>query len=899
MHTKPNRALGWPALILALGCLHAAAGAARAQVEAVAGEPFGVVLITIPVPPGEAYSPDEDDRFMIAEQNGRALYTSFEAAPVRRVLRQILNIESPLSTTAYFLFRGDAPLELTIYGPEPRRATVRPVRNPAAHRRLLEAWWREYSRQPGLLAATSDEYPPLVENYLTATLARRMNLPMPARRAGLFSAGDGELEQAVGLILGTESIRATLQLETLLDTAPRVEDAALLPLPAAITPPVAPVPLVEGEIPIEPIAMHAPAECFYVRFGTFTNYLWLSNFQKQWGGDLQNMIALRGIQYDLNNKLQKQLSLRETVLSQVLGPTVISDVALVGTDLFVREGASIGVMFQARNNFLLGTNLRQLRTETLNTTEGATEETVSIGGRDVSYLSTPSGSVRSYYVVDGDYHFISTSSTLVRRFLEAGAGQGALGADDHFRHARTVMPLAREDAVFAFLSDEFFAQMIGPAYRVEMTRRMQAAVDIEQIKLARLASRAEGLAAHSVEELTQADLLPANFARRGDGSRPVDQGLSIVDSLRGQLGYFTPIADVPVEGVTAAEQQAYERFARYYRAQVRQMGPVMVGLQRTPLGDGLDRMTVEMHGAPIVQTPYGELADLAGPATTRQVLPIPGDLVSLQAVVQIDSLLGGRGPVYHLFGGLRDQPIRYGVADNRVQPAGSLRDWVRGYIGAWPRPGLLEILTGGPPTRVDRDGYAPLPGELGWQRRTGDFFVFSFRRDVIGEIAPHLGMVNEGRPAQVRLRIEELGDSSVAQFANALAYQRARQASQSGSRLMNALADQLHVAPADARGIAEDLLGGSLVCSLGGDYDLVELPSGQMLWTSTALPRDNRFRLSDVPADYTLPLLTWFRGLDAELALVDGTLSAFATLDMQNKSPTGQPVETLPLPGLE
>jgi hypothetical protein len=266
--------------------------------------------------------------------------------------------------------------------------------------------------------------------------------------------------------------------------------------------------------------------------------------------------------------------------------------------------------------------------------------------------------------------------------------------------------------------------------------------------------------------------------------------------------------------------------------------------------------------------------------------------------LQIDSLLGGRGPVYHVFGGLRDQPIPFDVAGNRVQPVGGMRDWLRGYIGSWPRPGLLEILTGGPPTRVDANGYASLPGEVGWSRTTDDFLLLSFRPDVIAEIAPHLAVVNEGRPAQVRLKVKELSGTSVEQFVTALAYQRARQASQSGSRLMNALSEQLHVTPEEARATAEELLGGKLVDPLGGEYQLADLRTGQKLWTSTALENRNRYQLTEVPADFRFPLLTWFRGLDAELALVEGQLSAYATLDMQQPSATGQPVEALPLPGL-
>ena len=48
---------------------------------------------------------------------------------------------------------------------------------------------------------------------------------------------------------------------------------------------------------IEPIAMHVPAECFYVRFGSFANFLWLQDTLAKWGGDAQNLIALRGLDH--------------------------------------------------------------------------------------------------------------------------------------------------------------------------------------------------------------------------------------------------------------------------------------------------------------------------------------------------------------------------------------------------------------------------------------------------------------------------------------------------------------------------------------------------------------------------------------------------------------------------
>ncbi len=36
------------------------------------------------------------------------------------------------------------------------------------------------------------------------------------------------------------------------------------------------------------------------------------------------------------------------------------------------------------------------------------EEKLTIAGRKVSYIFAPNGAMRSYYVVDGDYHLVTT-----------------------------------------------------------------------------------------------------------------------------------------------------------------------------------------------------------------------------------------------------------------------------------------------------------------------------------------------------------------------------------------------------------------------------------------------------------------------------------------------------------
>ena len=93
--------------------------------------------------------------------------------------------------------------------------------------------------------------------------------------------------------------------------------------------------------------MRVPAECFYVRFGSFANFLWLQDTLAKWGGDAQNLIALRGLDRGMSRHIEKELVLKQTVLSRMLGDTVIADVAIIGTDTFFREGACYGILFHA------------------------------------------------------------------------------------------------------------------------------------------------------------------------------------------------------------------------------------------------------------------------------------------------------------------------------------------------------------------------------------------------------------------------------------------------------------------------------------------------------------------------------------------------------------------------
>ncbi len=175
----------------------------RVQVEAFRGEPFGVGRITLAgggdlrinlprlegprrggriadlarrladqtVGPSETTTL-ETSEIALVERNGRIFYPVFEKRE-RPLLKEFVAV--PKQTTAFFLFQGDAPLELTLYTPAAQTGQVVPRRDPAAFDRLMQAWWRDYSAAADGRNTPTD-FPPLVEEYLVDTLARRLRL---------------------------------------------------------------------------------------------------------------------------------------------------------------------------------------------------------------------------------------------------------------------------------------------------------------------------------------------------------------------------------------------------------------------------------------------------------------------------------------------------------------------------------------------------------------------------------------------------------------------------------------------------------------------------------------------------------------------------------------------------
>lgn len=872
---------------------------AQIRVDAVLGEPFGVGRIDVAMP--ESAEPEALGRagLGLTEANGRVLYPAVHTAalgeavrkeanraldqsqgPVGQflrdlpILRDVLN--RPPGVRVYFLFRGSAPLELALQSRRVDTLVVRPRSDAAAYQRLMRLWWREYTtRRGGLLRLVQGaDYPPLVENYLEATLADRLGLRLPPRATVRSEAG-GFLRDLDRLMGGEMTRLAYQQDRVLARTAPDQ------PADQALPEPMAAPELALGEVPddvaVEPMAHRVPAECFYVRFGSFGNFLWFQDTLGLWENDLQNLVALRGLSYEAKKRIEGSLVLEMSVLARLLGDAVVADVAIVGTDPFFQDGGSFGILFHARTDAVLAAEFTRQREARTEEADGATLEKVTVADREVTLLSTPDGSVRSYYASDDGFHFVTRSKTLAERFLETGAGKGSLGASKEFRYARSVMPTDRDDTVFVYVSDAFFRNFTGPRYRTEAVRRMQATADVELVQLALLASAAEGEPGATIEQLVAGRFLPAGFGTRPDGSRTVLADGEAYDSLRGRRGAMIPAPDVEVTGVSAAEADAYRQFGEMCQSRFGRLDPIVIGLKRKPLGSGREQVVIDARVTPFNEVAYQRLREELGEPSPKRFTPLLGNGIELDVVYADQRVFTGVQEIHPPSADWIDYGLWRGIRDLFVGYSGTIGD----------RLGRLAPLNAGIVGPANAAGYSSSPGERMWRRDFGEYTLFSLQPDLLATVAPQLELVEAERPAQVRLHIEDVSTARIYRTLNNFGYARTRQTCRGNLRLLHALNQQLRVPGDYCKNAAELLLDAKLVCPLGGEYVYQADSGGAGFWTSTLLgPRQSGgLFTTEAPEGFVAPPLDWFRGLDLDVTATPQAVSIHADLMMQMPAP--------------
>ncbi|MBX3421360.1 MAG: hypothetical protein KF752_07360 [Pirellulaceae bacterium] len=937
--------------------------AKNSSAQAIDGEPFGVLHIEIPLTSDwgdqlpQVVIRAEDDRlfYPVVSYRMQSVPLPVEDLPpprvgrpgglldrARRIIRPgISRHQVPVSIQIDTLFHGQAALAVQILGDVQRSIQV-PVKRdvPAEHQRHLKHWWTQYTQQ-AKTAVADLQVPQQIPRYLTSMLASRLGLTDVDLTAPIEAppTEPSQLAETMQLLAGQQSLKDDAFRELLRQQDLPISDE--FPLPPEPQWQRVPAPIVDGQVAVEPLAERVPADWFYLRFGSFSNYLWFQDLGGRFGGELSQAFSLNALNRGGTARVERMLAIGTSSIAKLFGDKVIQDMALCGSDFFVSDGASLGVLFQAANPALLKASLESDRRGLIANNSDASLQTVQMAGQSVSLLSTPDNRLRSFMVQDGQFLLVSTSRALVEQFVavadkrpatqEAGASAGgeqatgaelsgaqvaSLAASPMFRWVRSLMPVDNDYSVFGYLPPEFIQRLLSPQYQIELRRRLSAAARLELAEMAGLVASAEGLERlESVADLQSAGLLPVTFEHRADGAHVLRSQNGWLDSCRGARGSFLPIVDVPIGHVSTQEVQQYQGLADYYQQNWAYADPIFFGVRRFQGQTEVDQQfTIEAYIAPFHPGKYGWIAEQLAEASLVELALPADDIVSLQARVH-----GGKGDeqAYYLFGGLKDM-----LPPDQEETQGLIRSLrafksAPAYLGAWPKPDIVENLPLGIGSRLgkpDSSGYSRMIGGL-WRWQDDQWSLLSFHKSILDRAVGQVKFKPSADMAQVRLRVANLDNTQLASWINRESWQQGWTASHANAHVMDLIHQQFKVPAGQCRQVTERLLDAQIQCPLGGQYqfqsqwteseaeskasalDVDSTPLEQRItsgwWASSAWSSSTMAHGRPLPPeDYMAPWLQWFRGAQVHVTQLPSTLAVVGVVKTQLPPLVMQPAES-------
>ena len=422
-----------------------------------------------------------------------------------------------------------------------------------------------------------------------------------------------------------------------------------------------------GPVPIETFAASTPAEFYYVRAADFPALLQLLDQVDAWGTPAANVLDEVSEERDLSSRYEGQLGLQRGPLTRALGGAVVGEVAVMGSDPYLKEGSDVTLLLRVKSRALFDAALAATMADLEKAHRAISRSKRVHGGVAVSVARSADGFVAQQRASVDDVEVVSNSPAAMDIVLDAMQGRHARLADEpDFRFM-----LARDSAeradVLAYLGDRFVGTVVGPRQKVLEARRAIALSELMTPGLAALLYGVmQGRTPDKVEDLVAAGLLKKEELSHVSGARIDWKPGSAARSTWGTLAAATPLVDLPAPAtVTASEKASYERFARGYQYDwAAYIDPVALRFAF----DG-KTVRVSMRELPLIDgTKYREIAGFVGTAG----FSAPAVVGGMRLVAGIGADSEPRRDLTQTLRGLSSHPLKF--------------DWV----GDWAAAGLAD-----------------------------------------------------------------------------------------------------------------------------------------------------------------------------------------------------------------
>ncbi len=420
--------------------------------------------------------------------------------------------------------------------------------------------------------------------------------------SGLTSV-EGALQRSSGLANANQQEPATVPLSLL--SPPRLTQH---PWPQMLK-------LLKQPVPDEPLAKATPAEFYYLRAKGLSALFQLLDEADAWITPALGLIENRMEDRGLALRYQTLLGLKRTPLSQLLGPALVEQVALVGSDPFIPLGSDVTLLFQVKNSAAFALALAK-NLEELTATHGkASVSSSDHAGSEITLSETADQHVRRFSAVSGHTFIISTSRAALERVLDTlGGTHRSLANESDFRYM-----LARDrgvpEDILAYAGDRFLTAIVSPEARILDARRKLARSELLGVSYAALAHAwAFGKLPDSAATLQKRLLLDRKMLFHFDGGPITFDSQNGPSSKWGSPSALTSLIDLEApKKVSAAEQLAYQDFVHSYESLWSDaIDPIALRIKINE-SPSLHSLSARLRILPLIaDRQYREIAELVG-----------------------------------------------------------------------------------------------------------------------------------------------------------------------------------------------------------------------------------------------------------------------------------------------
>lgn len=451
----------------------------------------------------------------------------------------------------------------------------------------------------------------------------RERLPKPKRpRPGQYEyRSRSDIADLIGTTTGRNSVQEALEqnrsLYLDLSQGPRKVPMAKLVAPQLTRHPWAKMLGQLGKpAPTEPLANAAPADFYFVRVRDFSTFLDLSAVADSWGTPALDFLDGRIQDRDLRERYQTELALEQTELARTFGPSVIEELAIVGSDPYFVEGSDLTLIFKLKSSLLFEAALAKAQGTFEAKHLGLETSKFSHEGVDVSVTRSHDGKVRRHRATVDGLELVSNSPGGIRRVISAIHGKAPRLSDEPDFKYMLARDADRDSTVLAFAGDRFVESVIGPQQKIKAAERELAFAEASRPGYAALLyGFLNGHSPASTKDLVQAKLLAADDLKPGGVAASFQPGAAPESSHGGTLG-MPPLIDTPdVTLVTQSELAGYASFARSYESEWSDyVDPFAIRVSRTQTQTGGTTLDAELRVLPLLRREYREFTSSVGNA---------------------------------------------------------------------------------------------------------------------------------------------------------------------------------------------------------------------------------------------------------------------------------------------